>query len=311
MSENTALNKASAGAKQDAAPRSWWQRLLHGSFAESVDTQGNRPKTTAPMQGTEVAPASDVAQFDRYQLCHEGVVVCQNGWELYRVHSEAELLEANLGRISILQRLCACNRTDFNFYLIPLIKVMTRYCLMLPASEGYHDAEVGGLVKHNLQVAIAALDVISQSEVITINDSVRLSSRLEREQAIRQLDSFLQTETEADSLADSDADETEISPQAKGAMGTMGANGAAATKGAKDATDANEAKGTKAVAGNSEEQADPLARYIQAANGSNDDPAMSSMSEVELGKFQQKVVSSLQELRQRISARLQGILSPE
>lgn len=183
-----------------AAPRSWWQRLsqcfshaksspqsaaAHGGSvpyggAASPSTAQGAAQSAVLNQGAWLGQSAQVDdsvdEFDRYQLCTEGMTVCANGWERYKVHSEAELLEFNLGRINVLRRSLSCSNEEFNFYVVPLIKSMTRYCLIVPASEGHHDAEVGGLVKHNLQIGIAALELMNQSRTIRISDSVRLNN---------------------------------------------------------------------------------------------------------------------------------------
>ena len=52
--------------------------------------------------------------FDRYQVCTEGVLLCPTGWTRYRACSESEILSQYAGQIHMIRRMVHCNDQDFN-----------------------------------------------------------------------------------------------------------------------------------------------------------------------------------------------------
>ena len=68
--------------------------------------------------------------FDRYQVCTEGVLLCPTGWVRYRACSESEILSQYAGQIHMIRRMLHCSDQDFNVFALPLIKVMIRYCMV-------------------------------------------------------------------------------------------------------------------------------------------------------------------------------------
>lgn len=48
-------------------------------------------------------------------------------------------------------------RNDWDNYVLPAIESLIRFCHLLPASERHHHAEIGGLTRHSLEVAIHAI----------------------------------------------------------------------------------------------------------------------------------------------------------
>ena len=132
---------------------------------------------------------------DRRMLSTDGVYISHSGWMEYRAMSAAEIEAANLDRINLLRRLMPTSQENFDRYAQPLITAMIELCMMLPAAEYQHGAEVGGLVKHNLQVALNCIDTVKNCLLISpsVKEQVEQQMmqqklqqvRAEREQAAR------------------------------------------------------------------------------------------------------------------------------
>lgn len=131
--------------------------------------------------------------FDRYQVCTEGVLLCPTGWVRYRACSESEILSQYAGQIHMIRRMLHCSDQDFNVFALPLIKVMIRYCMVLPASESHHDSEVAGLVRHNLQVALKALEFLGMCDIAHGYNSVCFTELKERQQDLQETAELLKS----------------------------------------------------------------------------------------------------------------------
>lgn len=88
-----------------------------------------------------------------YQLIHSLYNIANEGYLRFDAVSEGELIRANQGEISTLLRRVDGSAEELNCYLIPLIKAMVRCCSIAPASMYHHHDDIGGLIRHNLQIA--------------------------------------------------------------------------------------------------------------------------------------------------------------
>ena len=51
--------------------------------------------------------------FDRYQVCTEGVLLCPTGWVRYRACSESEILSQYAGQIHMIRRMLQSSLKGF------------------------------------------------------------------------------------------------------------------------------------------------------------------------------------------------------
>ena len=161
------------------------------AVAASASAQQHAPEgTTSPTATSGMVSGSDMGSepWDRCQITSEGFNICLSGWERYRVRSAQEVLQANTIALGLIRRYTTlvCSQSDFKFYISPLMHVMASYCLILPASEGTHDVAVGGLVKHNLQVSLIAIQLLRQSSGFNHTDTNHVSSLDERHRAAQE-----------------------------------------------------------------------------------------------------------------------------
>ena len=70
---------------------------------------------------------------------------------------------------------------------------MIRYCMVLPASESHHDSEVAGLVRHNLQVALKALEFLGMCDIAHGYNSVCFTELKERQQDLQETAELLKS----------------------------------------------------------------------------------------------------------------------
>ena len=94
-----------------------------------------------------------LCRYYSYQLIHSLYNIANEGYLRFDAVSEGELIRANQGEISTLLRRVDGSAEELNCYLIPLIKATVRCCSIAPASMYHHHDDIGGLIRHNLQIA--------------------------------------------------------------------------------------------------------------------------------------------------------------
>ncbi len=196
-----ATNSAAASAANYTAA-SVAANSASSTAAASASAQQHVPEGTASPDATSgMVSGSDMGSepWDRCQITSEGFNICLSGWERYRVRSVQEILQANTIALGIIQRYTTlvCSQSDFKFYISPLMQVMASYCLILPASEGTHDVAVGGLVKHNLQVSLIAIQLLRQSSGFNHADTNHVSTLAERHRAAQEAQALFAPESSA------------------------------------------------------------------------------------------------------------------
>lgn len=97
-----------------------------------------------------------------------------NNQELYRVDRAGahifkciccdELLERNASLLHHLRIACDFSQKIQQDLMMPLIRCTASLCNCLPASEGAHDPDPGGLFRHSLTVALNAVSNVSKTE---------------------------------------------------------------------------------------------------------------------------------------------------
>ena len=134
---------------------------------------------------TALLPAQDPLSTGThaYQLIHSLYTIGNEGYLRFDALSEGELIRANQGEISTLMRQVDGATTELNCYLLPLIKGMVRICSVLPASLGTHHEDVGGLIRHNLQVANECLDNYNNFANSKVTISKTIASLTEQREA--------------------------------------------------------------------------------------------------------------------------------
>ena len=208
-----ATNSAAASAANYTAA-SVAANSASSTAAASASAQQHVPEGTASPDATSgMVSGSDMGSepWDRCQITSEGFNICLSGWERYRVRSVQEILQANTIALGIIQRYTTLvsSQSDFKFYISPLMQVMASYCLILPASEGTHDVAVGGLVKHNLQVSLIAIQLLRQSSGFNHTDTNHVSSLDERHRAAQEAQATTTTSKSAASTGEREsADKT-------------------------------------------------------------------------------------------------------
>ena len=172
------------------------------AVAASASAQQHAPEgTTSPTATSGMVSGSDMGSepWDRCQITSEGFNICLSGWERYRVRSAQEVLQANTIALGLIRRYTTLvsSQSDFKFYISPLMHVMASYCLILPASEGTHDVAVGGLVKHNLQVSLIAIQLLRQSSGFNHADTNHVSTLDEHHRAAQEAQALFAPESSA------------------------------------------------------------------------------------------------------------------
>ncbi|MDY0208164.1 MAG: TraI domain-containing protein [Pseudomonas sp.] len=59
-------------------------------------------------------------------------------------------------KINLIRGMCPLKEPEFDQLILPVIKLAVRHMHLLPATEGYHNREVMGLLKHSLDTAYRA-----------------------------------------------------------------------------------------------------------------------------------------------------------
>ena len=196
-----ATNSAAASAANYTAA-SVAANSASSTAAASASAQQHVPEGTASPDATSgMVSGSDMGSepWDRCQITSEGFNICLSGWERYRVRSAQEVLQANTIALGLIRRYTTLvsSQSDFKFYISPLMHVMASYCLILPASEGTHDVAVGGLVKHNLQVSLIAIQLLRQSSGFNHADTNHVSTLDERHRAAQEAQALFAPESSA------------------------------------------------------------------------------------------------------------------
>lgn len=97
--------------------------------------------------------------------------VFDNNAKSFPVISPQELIAKNSDIIDALYRSLLMENAFFNNNILPYIKRAASICLTLPASEGFHDAQPGGLFRHLLCTAFESIN--RYFDHYDINDSLR------------------------------------------------------------------------------------------------------------------------------------------
>lgn len=117
----------------------------------------------APLNGlppsalTEPAAAScSPAEQDRLQeLC--AYFVSPAGLRVYHCRSGLELICSNIKLIEKLRSLMCMPADTFSQQVLPVLISLTEHVSVLPASQGNHDIDNGGLLRHSILTAVESL----------------------------------------------------------------------------------------------------------------------------------------------------------
>ena len=261
--------------------------------AASASAQPHAPESMAAPAATSAMVSGSgrgSEAWDRCQITSEGFNICLSGWERYRVRSTQEVLQANTIALGIIRRYTTLvsSQSDFKFYISPLLQVMASYCLILPASEGTHDVEVGGLVKHNFQVSLVAIQLLRQSSGFNHADTNHVSTLAERHRAAQEAQTLFAPESSA---ATNSTTTTNTTTTATG-MSTAFAEKREGTDEMADATDA-------ALEPAARKADDTLARFLaQLKSSATTGRAFASESHAQ--RYRALVIKALQRWREEL-----------
>lgn len=260
--------------------------------AASASALPHAPEGTATTAATSAMVSGSgrgSEAWDRCQITSEGFNICLSGWERYRVRSTQEVLQANTIALGIIRRYTTLvsSQSDFKFYISPLLQVMASYCLILPASEGTHDVEVGGLVKHNFQVSLVAIQILRQSSGFNHADTNHVSTLAERHRAAQEAQTLFAPE----SSAATNSTTTNTTTTATG-MSTAFAEKREGTDEMADATDA-------ALEAAARKEDDTLVRFLaQLKSSATTGRAFASESHAQ--RYRALVIKALQRWREEL-----------
>ena len=156
--------------------------ITQGTLWQQIFTAHGQDQLSA---GEVMLPTQDPLSSGEhaYQLIHSLYTIGNEGYLRFDALSEGELIRANQGEISTLMRQLDGSTLELNCYLIPLIKAMVRLCSIVPASLAHHHDDIGGLIRHNLEVANECLENYSNFAHSKITIAKTIASLTEQREA--------------------------------------------------------------------------------------------------------------------------------
>ena len=134
---------------------------LHSAFATQLDQLA---QTTTDLASTCAALPTFPAAAPLPSLFAPLYSVSQCGTRAYLKRSELDLLSSCSALLEELRLQLCLSPEDFNRLIMPLLQALARNVSVVPASQGHHDVQNGGLLRHSLLCALCAVSTAAHSE---------------------------------------------------------------------------------------------------------------------------------------------------